>query len=134
LIDKRNISFTKFLKGALLGPLAILPASFILHVAVSLPFASLTQFLHRINSLFAIAFWGIVVAYALTFSYGTLLWLLLLKIKKHNLIWFLTGSLLPSLLLFIYSKSVGFAILFGYYSLAVSFSCWYLAIWKEFKS
>lgn len=128
MLDQKKKLLTAFLKGALLGPLAIIPASFILYVSVSLPFASLSRFTHGLNSSLGIAFWGMGVAYALTFTYGTVLWLLLLKIKKLNLIWLLVGSLLPSLLLVIYSESIGFAVLCAYYSLAVSFSCWYLAI------
>lgn len=128
MLDQKKTLVTAFLKGALLGPLAIIPASLILYIAVSLPFASLDRFTHGLNSSLGIAFWGMGVAYALTFTYGALLWLLLVKIKKLNLTWLLVGSLLPSLLLVIYSESMSFAILCAYYSLAVSFSCWYLAI------
>lgn len=123
-----------FFKGAIIGPLAIVPASIILFIAVSWPVSSLSRLADGLISSLFIALWGVCLAYALTFTYGTALWLALLKIRKLNLIWLLVGSLVPSFLVAIYTQSFGFTVLFAYYSLAVSFSCWYFGLRNKLES
>jgi hypothetical protein len=130
LPNKKQNLRRAFFKGAFLGPLAVMPATFLLFVISSSPFAILGQFARGMNSAFYIALWGTGIAYIMTFFYGTLLWLLLAKLKKLNLPWLLAGSLLPSVLLFIYNKSIGFTILCAYFSLTVSFSCWFFSVRK----
>lgn len=124
----KNELITAYLKGVLLGPLAVIPASTLLFIAASSPFLSFDRFTHGLTASIYISVWGTCVAYALTITYGTALWFILLKIKKLNLVWLLAGSLLPSLIVMLYGQSVGFTVLYAYYSLAVCFCCWFVGL------
>ncbi|MGH1372065.1 MAG: hypothetical protein ACRBBW_08530 [Cellvibrionaceae bacterium] len=117
-----------FLQGALLGPIAVFPASLVLFVVVSLPAFSLSAVLDGLLSSVFVGIWGTCVAYVFTFTYGTLLWFILLKIGQLNLIGLLLGSLVPTLFVGFNTQSIGLTLGFAYYSLAVSFFCWFLGL------
>lgn len=117
-----------FLQGALLGPISVLPASMVLFVVVSLPTLSISAVLDGLLSSVFVGVWGACVAYVFTFTYGTILWFILLKIGQLNLVGLLLGSLVPSLFVGFSTQSIGLTFGFVYYSLVVSFCCWFLGL------
>jgi uncharacterized BrkB/YihY/UPF0761 family membrane protein len=128
LNDKRKNLQVAFLQGALLGPLAVFPASLLLFVAVSIPTLSISAIYDGLFSSIFVSIWGVCIAYLVTFTFGSLLWIILLKIRILSLKGLMAGTLLPSIGVGFYTQSFGFTFTFAYYSLVVCFSCWYLGL------
>jgi hypothetical protein len=118
-----------YLQGTAFGPISAFPATLLLFLSLSLSSLSdNSNDFYFLGSFVSSLFFGVIsviAGYILILTFGTALWLFLVNIKRLNFYWFLSGSLIPSLLFYLSTKEIFYSLAFLYYSAIIFSSFWY---------
>ena len=116
-----------------MGPLAVFPATYVLILiranTSGLDSVSFQSFFEgALAALFAtmfFSFWGILVAYLATGTFGSLVCCVLWRFDTLTLRSILLAASIPAALILLFKSDIMLALLVGYYSIVVAFAAWF---------
>lgn len=119
-----------FWRGVIIGPIAVLPATFFLILMSIARDFTLIAFFEAILKSLVVGFYGVLIAYICMILYGSVVWCFLGSINKLTIASLLIAALVPAFIIVLLSKEYALSLLFAYYSLSVAIAAWFFGLRK----
>lgn len=127
-MDQSKTMKFAFWRGAMLGPLAVFPATVLAAFMNSILNLDSMSFAEAMQFSLMISLWGICIAYLAVVSFGAIVWFALWKVRCLSLLPLLVCSIIPAAVLVAFTKDITISLIVAYYSLAVCFMAWFVGL------